>query len=253
MLIQSALDQYNSPERNLAKASARQIEDKGFVTLPGGHLAAALRYEPGSADWSNFAAAWNDLCLDEYMADGGRYRRRRYASFEAAHDEPIRRNTPQPHFQKLAHNPLNGGIERWFAPIEEQVINAPVWTSLLSFARTTFELCDPAATNWAIEAHQFRIDARPGETGLPTPEGPHRDGVDYVLMMLIDRRNVVGGTTYLTSEDGRKLAEVDLFLPGDAILLHDPSLHHGVSAISVQEQGKPAFRDTLVVTFSSQK
>ena len=31
--------------------------------------------------WPAFAASWDDLDTDEYMADGGRYRRRRYACF----------------------------------------------------------------------------------------------------------------------------------------------------------------------------
>ena len=33
------------------------------------------------SDWDAFAHSWNALELDRYMADGGRYRRRRHATF----------------------------------------------------------------------------------------------------------------------------------------------------------------------------
>ncbi|MEJ0044812.1 MAG: 2OG-Fe dioxygenase family protein [Rhodospirillales bacterium] len=35
----------------------------------------------GLTDWARFSDSWNDLGVDTYMADGGRYRRRRYAAF----------------------------------------------------------------------------------------------------------------------------------------------------------------------------
>jgi hypothetical protein len=46
-----------------------------------------------------------------------------------------------------------------------------------------------------VELHQFRIEAGDGEAGLPTPEGAHRDGVDWVIVMLVDRHNVASGVT----------------------------------------------------------
>jgi hypothetical protein len=35
-----------------------------------------------------------------------------------------------------------------------------------------------------IELHQFRIETTPDHIGRPTPEGLHRDGVDWVFVML---------------------------------------------------------------------
>ena len=71
------------------------------------------------ADWDAFADSWNRLELDTYMADGGRYRRRRHATFAAGADGAIARKPHQPHFQSLDYNPLHGGIARWFEPVEE--------------------------------------------------------------------------------------------------------------------------------------
>ena len=47
---------------------------------------------------------------------------------------------------------------------------------------------------WFVEAHAFRIDPRAG-VGRPTPEGAHRDGVDFVAVVLVERRGVRGGET----------------------------------------------------------
>ena len=67
----------------------------------------------GLADWQGFADSWNDLGTDTYMADGGRYRRRRYAAFSAGAGG-LRRKPHQPHYQSRDYNALNGGIARWF-------------------------------------------------------------------------------------------------------------------------------------------
>lgn len=234
----------------LANSVARQIRNEGFAVLPGSALGGALPLDAASPDWTEFANSWNHLCLDTYMGDGGRYRQRRYASFRAINDQPIRSNEYQPHHQELLHNPLNGGVDRWFTPMQKDIIEAPLWTALLQFARLTFELCDPSTAKWFIEAHQFRITAHPDQRGLPTPEGQHRDGVDYVFMMLIRRQNIAGGATTLTRGNGDKFFEFNLLQPGDSIFLDDARLLHSVSAVSVAECGLPAFRDMLVVTFT---
>ena len=58
--------------------------------------------------------------LDLYMADGGRYRRRRFAAFDAV-SGTVTRKPHQPHYQSRDYNPLNGDIERWFEPVSGAV------------------------------------------------------------------------------------------------------------------------------------
>ncbi len=50
----------------------------GFSFVPSQQLQAYLlaQSECAMEDWQQFSASWNDMPLDEYMADGGRYRRR---------------------------------------------------------------------------------------------------------------------------------------------------------------------------------
>src|SRR5262245_40107894 len=91
---------------------------EGFAFVHGGQMRVCLSSVGQLGDWSGFTDSWNRLELDRYMADGGRYRRRRHAVFEAVPDGGIVRAPHQPHFQSLEYNTLNGGIARWFEPVE---------------------------------------------------------------------------------------------------------------------------------------
>ena len=105
--------------------------------------------------------------------------------------------------------------------------------------------------SWHIECHQFRIEARPDAAGQPTPEGVHRDGVDYVLVMLVNRTNIESGTTTVHAPNGTVLGSFTLSAPFDAALVDDARVMHGVTAVHPVDPGRPAFRDVLVVTFRS--
>jgi len=105
---------------------------------------------------------------------------------------------------------------------------------------------------WHIEAHQFRIEARADAAGLPTPEGVHRDGVDYVIVMLVDRVNIESGTTTVHALDGRELGSFTLARAFDAALVDDSRVMHGVTPVRPMDAARAAWRDVLVVTYRSQ-
>jgi hypothetical protein len=120
--------------------------------------------------------------------------------------------------------------------------------AILAFSRSLFErLARPQA--WHVEVHQFRIEARSGERGQPTPEGIHRDGVDYVLVLLVDRQNIASGTTTVHALGGEELGAFTLAAPLDAALLDDSRVAHGVTAIEPVDPARAAYRDVLVVTW----
>ena len=200
------------------------------------------------SDWASFAASWDDLGLDTYMADGGRYRKRRHAAFGAHADEPVHRKPEQPHYQSRDYNPLNGGIARWFDPVLPAIATGASMTAILDTCRAVFERLSPIRA-WHIEVHQFRIEARSGESGQPTPEGMHRDGVDYVLVLLVNRRNIASGTTTVHDLDKRTLGSFTLTDPLDAALVDDARCYHGVTPVEPENPTQPAYRDVLVVTF----
>jgi len=232
---------------------AEAIAREGFVSLPA--ATARCLFDPAgeqlSGDsWAAFAASWDDLRPDTYMADKGRYRLRRHAVFRLRAGNPaLERGPHQPHYQGLDYNPLNGGIERWFEPVLPEVGTSPALTALLSGARAVFDALRPG-TDWHVEMHQFRIQARPDELGKPTPEGMHRDGVDFVLVTLINRENVAGGVTGIRI-DGREedAASFTLQEPLDSVMVDDHRVWHGVTPVMPLDPSRPAHRDVLVLTF----
>jgi len=209
----------------------------------------ALEAVGSLADWPAFAASWNDLEVDSYLADRGRYRRRRHAVLSARPSGAIVREPDQPHYQAAEYNPLFGGLARWFAPIDPDIARGASLSTILEFCRALFGSLAPSAAAWRIEVHQFRIEARAGEAGQPTPEGVHRDGVDFVLVLLIARRNIVSGTTTVYSVDRRPLGSFTLTAPLDAVLVDDARVCHGVTPVTPLDPEQPGHRDVLVVTF----
>ena len=226
---------------------AALIEAHGFAFVHAAEMRGRLEAH-GMADWAGFAASWDDLGLDTYMADGGRYRRRRHAVFNAT-GEAITRRPHQPHYQSRDYNTLNGGIARWFDPVTVATEQAPAFTSILRTCHAVFGALSPAVAAWEVEVHQFRIEAHPGQAGQPTPEGMHQDGVDWVLVLMIRRENIASGETTIHDLEKHRLGAFTLSHPLDAAWVDDNRRYHGVTPVEPRDPALPAFRDVLVVTF----
>ena len=230
--------------------AAGLAEGPGFVTVAAPECRSLIG-APVLAEWETFARSWDHLEIDEYMADGGRFRRRRFATFRSV-SGVIAREPHGPHFQSRDYNPLNGGIDRWFEPVTDAVAAHPVTKRLLDLCVEVFTKAaavDAARTAWKIEMHQFRIEPGPREAGKPTPEGMHRDGVDWVFVGLVARTGVAGGVTGIGDGSGRSLGTFTLSEPLDAVFLDDHRVRHGVTPIEILSPGAPAHRDVLVLTF----
>ena len=190
--------------------------------------------------------SWNDLPPDQYLKDGGRYRRRRHASFEVS-PEWVRLVPHRAHWQPLSYNALHGGMQRWFDPMAPEVVQHDAWQKLLcGLARVA---CAAQGDQiWFTEAHQFRIDTTDG-IGRPTPEGAHRDGVNWVAVFLLDRQGIKGGETRVFDINSPNGQRFTLTEPWSLLLLDDTRVIHETTPIQPEQQG--GWRDTLVVTLRS--
>ena len=193
------------------------------------------------------APSWNALPQDLYLRDGGSYRSRRHACFVQEHEPRALVRAPhRAHWQPTTYNALHGGLERWFEPIADEVTASAAWTHLLIGLGEIFATLKPVS-RWYIEAHQFRIDTASG-IGRPTPEGAHRDGVDYIAIVLVDRVRVLGGETRVFPADSGNGVRFTLAEPWSALLLDDVRVVHETTPIQ-SATGETGWRDTLVLTY----
>jgi hypothetical protein len=87
------------------------------------------------------------------------------------------------------------------------------------------------------------------ESGLPTPEGKHRDGVEYVFMMIVNRYNVEGGVTRIYDNMDQLLSTYTMKNSCECIFIDDGKTMHEVSPIYPSLIEDKSYRDILVLTF----
>lgn len=190
--------------------------------------------------------AWERLPRDEHLRDGGRYRRRRHGSFIVA-GETLEAVPHRAHWQPEQYNALHGGIERWFEPLEPEFVAQPAWQKLVVGLARLFAEAQPT-DRWFVEAHPFRIGTDDG-IGRPTPEGAHRDGVDFVALLLVGVRGIKGGETRVFQADSSHGQRFTMAEPWSALLIDDRRVIH--ESTPIQPLADAGHRDTLVLTFRS--
>ncbi|MET7756978.1 2OG-Fe dioxygenase family protein [Streptomyces sp. NPDC005389] len=230
---------------------AESLSSRSYDLISGEKVKQLLlqRSETALDDLEPFRDSWSRMPLDSYMADGGRYRRRRHATLSAPRaSTEYRVEAHQPHYQGLDYNTLNGGVARHYEPFEEQILRGRTMDSLLTLGCDIFGRLAPYS-GWHIEAHQFRIEVDGEEVGLPTPEGVHRDGVTFVLMAMVGRSNATGGESTVFNLDKQPVEKFSLTDPLDVALVNDERVFHGVTPIEQIDPAAPASRDVLVITY----
>jgi len=196
------------------------------------------------AELNALAPSWDRLEPDNYLKDGGRYRRRRHSCF-VDDGAALAQTAHRAHWQPVEYNALHGGMHRLFEPIEPATVAQPAWRKLL---RALGAVCSSVKgrQTWHVEAHQFRIDTADG-IGRPTPEGAHRDGVDFVAVILVERVDIKGGETRVFEIDGPDGKRFTMTEPWTMLLLDDAAVIH--ESTPIQPTGAHGHRDTLVLTW----
>ena len=229
------------------------LRRQGYAVLNPAGVSALARCSLASLDV--LGPSWNNLPPDTYLKDGGRYRRRRHSCFVVA-GERVTQVPHRAHWQPLEYNALHGGMRRWFEPVEPQVVAHASWAQLLisltqvfcNLGRKSPDDAQTGARPWYVEAHQFRIDTTDG-IGRPTPEGAHRDGVDFVAVFLVNRTGVKGGETRVFEAAGPHGQRFTLTEPWSLLLLDDARVIH--ESTPIQPLAVDGHRDTLVLTWRS--
>jgi hypothetical protein len=222
----------------------QSLRDDGFAVVSAHDVAAIAHVDLDQL--RNLTQFWEGLPRDPYLKDGGRYRFRRHSSFEVK-GESLAIVPHRAHWQSVNYNALHGGIERWFEPSQADLTSKPTWHALL-LGLTHILNSVKQVNTWFIEAHQFRIDTTDG-IGRPTPEGAHRDGVDFVAVFLLNRVGIKGGETRIFAATGSAGLRFTLTEPWSLLLMNDERMIH--ESTPIQPLDQYGYRDTLVLTFRS--
>jgi hypothetical protein len=232
---------FSPPALADVQALGAVLKRQGFAVLGASAVAQLAGVAlPSLLAW---CPDWDHLPPDNYLRDGGRYRRRRHSCFVVSGDT-IEQVPHRAHWQPLEYNALHGGLERHFEPMEASLVAQAPWAQLLDWLG---RVCSglKGAQPWFVEAHQFRIDTTDG-IGRPTPEGAHRDGVDMVAVFMVGRTGVKGGETRVFDADGPNGQRFTLAEPWSLLLLDDARVIHESTPIQPLQPG--GHRDTLVIT-----
>jgi hypothetical protein len=219
-------------DETLGRDGYAVLDARGVSELAGATLGGLERF-------------WSDLPPDPHLKDGGHYRRRRHSCFVVEGDR-VDQVPHRAHWQPLEYNALHGGVERWFEPLDPAMSASPALVGLVRGLAARASALRGAAP-WFVEVHPFRIDTTDG-IGRPTPEGAHRDGVDLVAILLVDRAGVKGGETRVFEVESPRGVRFTLAEPWTGLILDDARVIHETTPIQPIGAGD-GHRDTLVVTF----
>lgn len=224
----------------------QEMQVRGFCLIAPAQLNTVTGTAPAALH--SLCPSWDALPRDAYLRDGGRYRSRRHASYVQEIAADTLSDVPhRAHWQPVDYNALHGGIERWFEPVTPDVAGNATWRDfILRIGALCAGTLAAPPDRWYIEAHQFRIDTAEG-IGRPTPEGAHRDGVDFVAVVLVNRRGVKGGESRVFDAHGPNGVRFTLTEPWSVLLLDDARVIHETTPI--QPDGEAGVRDTLVITY----
>jgi len=229
--------------------SVKEVEVSTQELVESGVIHAKLSRQD---DWNAFAESWSNLRPDRYMADGGKYRLRRYSEFFV--DGRTGRAELRPHIayrQETDVNHLNGGIDRLYEPLEPEVVASNSLAEAFVTAARYLESVRPGK-RWVAQCFQNRILSKPNEMGQPAPEGIHRDGVDFVLTLFVGRIGVQGGiSSVYAAENKTLLREAELADPGEYLFVDDHKLLHDVSGLVLEAGHQAGHRDVLIAMFTA--
>ena len=115
------------------------LAEQGFAVLDAASVGALAGVS--IADLQALEPSWHDLPPDQYLKDGGRYRRRRHASFEVT-GNMAQAMPHRAHWQPLSYNALHGGMQRWLEPMAPEVVqqNSALKTKGIRFVTAVPEL-----------------------------------------------------------------------------------------------------------------
>jgi hypothetical protein len=191
-----------------------------------------------------FGRDFSWLPLDPYVPEGFRYKS--IARFRLVAPGRFKRMPHEPLFQSKTINPTHGDIARRYAAY------APSNPDDVDAAMTAFAEASGMPVGETLLLQAQRITCKPDQEGLPSVEGWHRDGVDKIGVLCIERYNAVGGISQFKPADENAQTIENLFLhPGHMVVFEDEPVRHRVTPIRSETPHMNGLRDVLLMAYPS--
>ena len=190
--------------------------------------------------------SYNNLPVDPFQISSDkpfRYRRFSKARFYKANFKII---TDTNFFQDYKYNHYVGGKIRNYESIDKIV-----YEKFIKIFKSEF-LNKIDLKKFELGLHQIRINCGLNFVGYPVPEGWHKDGFDYVIMLNISSTNILGGITRIRKKFEDNYDHFSCLLnEGQYVMIDDHLFYHFTDPINVNKNKKKGFRDTLVITIKN--
>ncbi len=187
---------------------------------------------------SPLQSLFNNIPKDPYIPEGYRYKSLARCRIKG---NIIEKQPHTPLFQNKNINSVNGGLVRVYPEID----NLDAAKEAILLFTNTFQI----DYSYEILVQAQRTKCNNKNPGITTPEGFHRDAIDFLAIFCVNKDNIIGAETQLKDNQGnivfRKVLE-----PGEMLLVDDSKLLHYTSAINVKypELDTFGFRDVLIIS-----
>src|SRR5262245_48266958 len=196
---------------------------------------------PAASD--HVMSEFSSLPIDPYC--GGGQRSRRFSQYKLYFSEQNWRLELLPHrpfMQSKEYNSFVGGIPRHLPPLRIDP------TAQIAAGAAAIGLSHDDV--FQINVHQCRVIANDEIRGVSVPEGPHRDGHEWGMVIVFARENIEGGETHLFRNGDLSTPFFRVTLqPNQAIVYEDGALKHFATDIVAPPNGT-GHRDLWIVAYN---
>jgi hypothetical protein len=184
---------------------------------------------------------FRNLTQDKYVPEG--FRRKhiiRYIYYPSNH---FYQKPNQPLYQNNTINPTHGDIEREYPEFD------PKYRGDFYKILYLFKHFANLKGGEHILVQAQRITCSPESSGLPSVEGWHRDGVDGIGVLCVNRYNIVGGINEFRHNESPDRKISYMMQPGQFAVFDDDSIMHRVTPIISADGINPGYRDVMLFGF----
>jgi len=204
-------------------APSRDTDDASVPRI-GGTDGVALIDASSWLDLDPLVPLFDEVPADPYVEEGFRYKA--ISRIRIRGTEPVV-GPHEPLYQSLEYNPVHGDIDRRYAPLTDAMVSA------VAAPLRMFQVAAHLPQDEEVLVQVQRVTTgTAGDIGHPAVEGFHQDGVNAICILLVDRVNLIGGQTLVsTTADGQTLVFAGELRPGQFLVADDRRTYHYTSPV----------------------